>query len=119
MMGVGELIVLLLSLGNFGVQANANAPSAAEITKYAPDSADAMVYIDLQQVVPNNWATLLALPDQPSIKSSPELSKGVQDVVLQAKGGLEMMKSKLGFDPVHDMYSLSMWVQYQDKGDPS
>jgi hypothetical protein len=117
-MGAGELIVLLLALSGFGVAQNPNAPTSQEVLKYAP-AADVMIHVDLEAVVPNNWAKLVALPDDPTIKAVPELADEIRGMVQMAKGGVEMAKGTIGFDPIQDLDSVTAWAQYGDKGDPS
>ncbi len=117
-MGAAELIVILLSLSGFGVQANPNAPSAQELARYAPDSPDVMIHLDAQAVLPGNWKYLQSLAEKPEFQGSPALKGAITGTVDMAKAGLDMVKAQIGFDPIQDLHSVTAFASYAEKGDP-
>jgi hypothetical protein len=116
--GFIELLSVLLSLSGFGVQANPNAPTSAEIMKYAPETADYAAYVDLEAVVPNNYRVFTALPTQPAVKAHPQALRAITQVVQEAEAGRSMIKQVTGFDPITDVKSAALWVTLVDAGDP-
>jgi len=118
-MGFSEMLAVLLSLSGFGVADNPNAPSAAEVQKYAPAGADYMMYLDVEAIVPGNWKVLAGLPGLPAVKGQPKLQAAVKDIVAAAEKGRAQVKAMTGIDPITDVRSLAAWVEYTDKGDPS
>ncbi len=117
--GFIELLSVLLSLSGFGVPANPNAPSAAEVMKYAPASADYALYVDLEAVVPHNYQVLTSLPGQAALKANRQARHAIEDVVKQAEAGRTMIKQLTGIDPITDIKSVAMWVTLADAGDPA
>src|SRR5262245_22230565 len=117
-MGAGELILLLLSLSGFGVTADANAPSADEVLRYAPDDASYMLALDAQAVVPNNWAAFIRLPNEPAIAGVPELKGELQKGVKELEEGRRSAQQMLGFDPVADVKSIAAFVVIDGKKEP-
>jgi hypothetical protein len=115
-MGVGEMIMFLMALGGFGVAPNSHAPSAAEVTKYAPDDADLLVYADIEATVPSNYALLQKLPDDPAVKGVPELRKEIQKVTAHLEEKRASHKKMLGWDPVTDVKSLTLWLSPPQMG---
>jgi hypothetical protein len=118
-MGFQELILILMSLGGFGVAANPGAPPAAEILRYAPDDAEVMGYLDVEAVVPKNWDAFKALPQQPTIKASPRAVRALADAIGQVEAARAQVKAAAGFDPVTDVKSVAGFVTFHGKADPS
>jgi len=54
----------------------------------------------------------VALPNEPSIKQSPDLAKLVREVVTQAEGARTMAKGMTGIDFTTDISSATVFVQY-------
>src|SRR6266508_1130443 len=94
-----EIILILLSLGGFGVAPDPAAPPAAEILKYAPDGAEAFVYLDVAAALPRNWQALEKLAEQPAIKGSKEATRAVANLVAQARALRAQARAAAGFDP--------------------
>src|SRR5262245_7311608 len=117
-MGIGELIVILLSLSGLGIQADPKAPGTQEIAKYAPDSPDLMFHFDSVAVLPGNWKYLQALPDSAEMKKSPELREQLKQMLQMADGSLQMAKAQVGFDPITDLTSFTSFVNFGVTGDP-
>src|SRR5687767_9959408 len=99
MLGFVEVILLLLGLSNFGLQANPNPPTADASLQYAMADADIVVHVDAATFVPNNYKALMQLANQPQIKSSPDLLKMVRKMVAEVDGVRGMAKSMVGIDP--------------------
>jgi hypothetical protein len=118
-MGFQELILILMSLGGFGVAQNPAAPPAAEILRYAPEDAEVMGYLDVEAVVPKNWDALKALPQQPAIKASPAAVRALAEVIGQAEAARAQVKAAAGFDPVTDVKSVAGFVTFHGAADPS
>jgi hypothetical protein len=109
--GIVELISLLLSLAGFGITANPKAPTVDQALEYAMPDADFVVHFDAGAVIPTNYKILSGLADQPQIKSSPELSKLVRQVVNEVEGARGMVKSATGVDLTTDVNDATMFVQ--------
>ena len=70
MLGFVEVILLLLGLSNFGLQANPTPPTADASLQYAMPDADVVLHVDAATFVPNNYRALTQLENQPQIKAS-------------------------------------------------
>src|SRR6185436_14546867 len=119
MLGFVEVILLLLGLSNFGLQANPNPPTADASLQYAMADADVVIHVDAATFVPNNYKALMQLGNQPQIKASPELSKLVREAVAEIDGMRGLAKSMVGIDPTTDVSSATMFLQILPKQDPS
>jgi hypothetical protein len=117
MLGFVEVILLLLGLSNFGLQANPNPPTADTSLQYAMPDADLVLHVDTATFVPNNYKALMQLGNQPQIKASPELSKMVREMVAEVDGMRGIAKSMVGIDPTTDVSSATLFVQIQPKQD--
>ena len=111
MLGFVEIIALLLGMSNFGLQPNPNPPTADASLQYAMADADVVIHVDAATFVPNNYKALMQLGNQPQIKSSPELSKMVREVVAEVDGVRGMAKSMVGIDPMTDVTSATVSLQ--------
>lgn len=116
--GFVKLLTVLLSLSNIGVEPNPAAPSSAEVLRYAPAKPDAMAYVDFGAFVPNNYAALKSLPNNPQIKRDKHARAAADQLVKTIDSGLAMVKNMVGFDPVTDVKWASAWMTYPAKGDP-
>lgn len=119
MIGFGEIIILLLSLGGFGLQPNPTPPTPDQSLAYAAPEADLIVHFDIATVVPGNYKVLGKLADEPAIKSVPELRDMVRKTIGQAEAGRGMARGMLGLDPVNDLNSATAFVQLAKQGDPT
>lgn len=119
MLGFVEVILLLLGLSNFGLQANPTPPTADTSLQYAMADADIVLHADAATFVPNNYKALMQLGNQPQIKSSPELSKAVREVVAEVDGMRGIAKSMVGIDPTTDVTSATLFLQFLPKQDPN
>ena len=118
-MAIVEIITLLLGLAGFGLQPNPKAPTADQSLQYAMPNADIVVQFDVNSVVPNNYKALLALPNMPQIKASPELSKIVRQVVSEIDGARGIAKTATGIDLSTDIYDATMFLQIVPNKDPN
>ena len=116
--GFLSLIVLLTTLGGFGVDANPKAPSGSEVMKYAPPDADFMVHIDFQAFVPRNYKLLKSLPNQKIIANNPEARKVIEDGLRELEMARGLAKSQTGIDITSDVHSLTAWVKVPSAGQP-
>lgn len=119
MIGLGEIIVLLLSLGGFGLTPNPTPPTPDQALAYAAPEADLVVHFDAATVVPGNIKALGKLAEDPSIKASVELRDMVRQAIGQIDAGRGMAKGMLGFDPVTDINNATAFLQFQPQRDPS
>lgn len=117
MLGFVEVILLLLGLSNFGLQANPAPPTPDASLQYAMADADIVLHVDAVTFVPNNYKALMQLGNQPQIKSSPELSKLARELVAEVDGMRGIAKSMVGIDPTTDVTSATLFVQIQPKQD--
>jgi hypothetical protein len=116
--GIVEVVSLLLGLNGFGVQANPKAPTADQALEYAVPDADIVVQFDAVSVIPGNYKALTHLVDEPAIKSSPELSSTVQDLVTQIEAPRALVKGMTGIDPTTDIYDATAFVQIMPDQQP-
>ncbi len=119
MLGFVEVILLLLGLSNFGLQANPNSPTADASLQYAMPDADVVLHVDAATFVPNNYRALMQLGNQPQIKASPELSRMVRELVAEVDGMRGIAKSMVGIDPTTDISSATVSLQILPKQDPN
>ncbi len=117
--GIVEVVSLLLGLNGFGVQANPKAPTADQALEYAVPDADIVAHFDAASVIPGNYKALQALPDQPAIKSSPELQRDIRDLVTQVDAPRGMLKGMLGIDLTTDIADATAFVQIVPDHDPN
>ena len=109
--GLVELITLLLSLSGFSLQQNPKPATADQALQYAMPEPDITVQIDASAIIGNNYKLLLALPQQPNIKSSPELSKTVAKVINEVDGLKGLVKTVAGVDLTTDVANGTLFVQ--------
>ena len=119
MHGLLEVIGLMLALSGFGVDANPKAPTADAVLAYAVDDADLMVHVDVVAVAPRNYKVLVELPNDPVIKSSPELLAMTKKIKANVEGVRGMAKGVTGLDPVSDVTSVTLFVDSVDGGEPA
>jgi hypothetical protein len=119
MIGFGEIIVLLLSLGGFGLTPNPTPPTPDQSLAYGAAEADLVVHFDAATVVPGNFKALTKLADEPAIKASPELRDTLRQAIGQIEAGRGMARGMLGLDPVNDINSATIFVQLLPERDPS
>ena len=117
-LGFLELVVLLTTLGGFGVDANPKAPAAAEVMKYAPADADFMFHADLQAIVPRNYKFLKSLPNHKLVAGREHAKKMVLGTINEIDMGVNMAKGMLGMDPINDLHSVTMWAKLPSAGQP-
>jgi hypothetical protein len=109
--GLVELITLLLSLSGFSLQQNPKAVTADQALQYAMPDADLVMHLDARAVIGNNYKLLLALPNQPQIKSSPDLSKTVRKAINEVDGLKGIVKTVSGVDLATDVSGATIFVQ--------
>lgn len=109
--GIVELISLLLSLGGFGLANNPKPPTVDAALEYGMANADFVAHFDAASVIPSNYKVLMAMPDQASIKASPELVKTVRQMINEVEGPRNMAKGLTGFDPVTDFDDVTAFAQ--------
>ncbi|CAN5222680.1 hypothetical protein BH11MYX1_BH11MYX1_26220 [soil metagenome] len=109
--GIVELISLLLSLGGFGLANNPKPPSVDAALEYGMAAPDFVAHFDAASVIPSNYKVLMAMPDQPAIKASPELSKAVRQMINEVEGPRNIAKGMVGFDPVTDFDDVTAFAQ--------
>ncbi|HTM22830.1 MAG TPA: hypothetical protein VL172_20045 [Kofleriaceae bacterium] len=114
-----KLLMVLFSMPGFGVEPDAGAPSAAEVTRYAPAQADFVFFADLQSFVPNNYQAVTGLPAQPQIKGDAQASAIAGQLIAQMEGARAMVRASQGIDPVTDVKWVAAWVNLPDAGDPT
>lgn len=112
MIGVVELITLLLGLAGFGLTPNPKPATSDQALYYAIPDADVVVHVDVASIVPGNYKNLLALPKHPQIKASPELSKLVNQMVMEAEGARNVAKATTGIDLTTDITDATAFVSF-------
>ncbi len=117
--GIVEVISLLLGLSGFGLQPNPKAPTADQSLQYAMPDADIVMHFDAASVVPGNYKVLTNLPDQPQIKSSPELTKIVRQAVGEIEGARGLAKTATGIDFTTDINDATVFLQIVPDHDPN
>jgi len=117
--GIIEIIVLLLGMAGFGLQANPKAPTVEQALQYAVADADLAVHLDAASVVPGNYRLLSQLADQPQIKASPELSKLVRQAIGEIEGARGMAKMMTSIDVTTDIADATGLFRIVPGSDPS
>ncbi len=116
--GIVEVITLLLGISGFGIQQNPKAPTPEVSLQYAMPDADVVVHFDAGAVIPNNYKVLTGLPNNPNIKSSPELAKMVRKVIGEVEGGRGLAKTATGIDLATDINDATVFFQIVPNRDP-
>jgi hypothetical protein len=119
MIGFGEIIVLLLSLGGFGLTPNPTPATPDQSLAYAVADADLIVTFDVTTVVPGNYKALLKLSEDPTIKAIPELREELRRMVGQVEGGRGMASGLLGIDVTTDIQSATAFLQIVPQREPN
>lgn len=119
MIGFGEIIALLLSLGGFGVTTNPSPPTPEQSLAYAMPEAELVVHLDLVPVVPGNYKVLTKLAEDPAVKAVPELRDMVRQLTGQVDAGRGMAQGLLGLDVVQDLSSATAFLRFVPQRDPS
>ena len=114
--GLVELITLLMSLSGFSLQQNPKPATPDQALTYAMPDADLVVHLDATAVIGNNYKLLVALPNQPQIKSSVELSKTVRRAINEVDGLKGLVKTTTGIDLTTDISDATMFVQIPPVG---
>lgn len=112
------LVSIALSLSGFGVDPNPNAASGVELVSRAPARSDFMAYVDLEVVLPKNYAALKKLVSQGQLSAVPELQRELESALGQMEMGLGMIKGASGVDPIRDLKSIAAWVRIPKRGEP-
>lgn len=110
--GIVEVIALLLGMSGFELQNNPKAPTVDAALEYAIPDPDLVSHVDAGSFVPNNYATLQHLADQPAIKSSPELVDIVKQVVAQAEDMRAQAKAMTGLDLATDINDATIFLKF-------
>jgi hypothetical protein len=118
-MEIVQIITLLMGLSGFSVGTNPNAPNADQALAYAVPDADLVVHFDAGAVIPNNYKVLTSLPNQPSIKASPELAKMVRKAIVEIDGPKGFVLGATGIDLTKDVSDVTAFIQFVPKQDPN
>ncbi|MBA2538891.1 MAG: hypothetical protein H0V17_04585 [Deltaproteobacteria bacterium] len=119
MFGLVEVITLLLGLSGFGLSPNPKPATADVALQYAIPEADVVIHVDVASIVPGNYKNLLALPNQPQIKSSPELLKAVRQVVTEIEGARSLAKATTGIDLSTDITDATAFISFVPQKEPA
>ena len=119
MLGFIEFLSLLMAMSGASVQADPKAPSADVVMRYAPESADLMVHLDVTAVVPGLYQALSDLPTSPAVKNDPDLSREVTDVLKEVEAGRGMVKGLAGIDLTTDVTSVTAWLTLSPAAPPA
>lgn len=111
MTGIADLIALLLGLSGFGLQTNPRPPTVDASLEYAIPEADVVLHLDAASIIPGNYRKLAALPDDPQIKASPELSRAVRQVVTEVDSARGLVKTMSGIDLATDVADATAFVR--------
>jgi len=117
--GIVELISLLLSLGGFGLTANPKPPTVDASLEYGLVDADVVAHFDAASVIPGNFKALLDLPNQPTVKGSPELLKLSKELINEVDGPRQFAKGLIGFDPVTDISDVTAFAMIVPHAEPT
>lgn len=118
MFGLVEVITLLLGLQGFGITADPKPPTADQSLQYAMPDADVVLHLDATSIIPGNYKALTQLATQPQIAASPELAKGVREVVNEVEGARGLVKTTAGIDLTTDVTDATMFVRLVPSQDP-
>lgn len=118
-LGFLELVALMMSLGDFGVAANPNAASSAEVMKYAVTAADYTVHVDVEAILPSNYKVLTKLPNKEPIRSDKHTKRELQNAIKELEAGRALINAATGMDIVNDVTSASAWITLSATGEPA
>jgi hypothetical protein len=118
MQGFLELITLMLAMSGLGVDSNSKAPSADVVLAYTVEDADVVAYLDVVAVGPRNHKVIVGLPDDPMVKESPEALALAKKLKSNVEGVRGMAKAVAGLDPVNDITSVTVFVDFVPGKEP-
>lgn len=113
-----KLLTILMTLPSFGVEPNLNAPTSAEVLKYAPPQADVMMYVDFGAFLPNNYRALMSLDADARVKADKNALELVRDLKQKVQMGESMVKTMLNVDLATSLQWSAGWIMVPDAGDP-
>lgn len=116
-MQFAQIFSLLMALSGFGVDADPKAPTADQVLEHSVDDADIVVHLDVAAVLPHNFKALTDLPNDPAIKGNRELVEMTKSIAAQAQQGRAMVKGMIGFDPITDVTSITMFAKFKPGSD--
>lgn len=110
--GIIELISLLLGLAGFGLHPDPKPVTADAALEYAVPDPDMVVHLDATSLVPGNYKALLDLPNQPGIKTSPDVAAIVRKAIGEVEGGRGLAKQATGIDFTQDVTDATAFFQF-------
>ena len=116
-MQFAQIFSLLMALSGFGIDADPKAPTADQVLEHSVDDADLIVHFDVAAVLPRNFKALTDLPNDPAIKSNRDLLDMTKSIAAQAQQGRAMVKGMIGFDPITDVTSVTMFAKFKPGSD--
>ena len=118
MQGFLELVTLMLALSGFGIDSNRKAPSADAVLAYTVEDAEVVAHLDVVAVGPRNHKVLVGLPDDPMVKANPDLLALAKKLKSNVDGVRGMAKAVAGLDPVNDITSVTLYVDFVPGAEP-
>jgi hypothetical protein len=118
-LGIAEIVALLLGLSSFSLHPNPKPATADAALAYAMPEADVVLHVDVASIVPGNYKLLTDLPNLPNIKASPEMAKGMRELVANVEGGRGMVKTLTGIDLATDVTDATAFVQLVPQAKPN
>jgi hypothetical protein len=116
-MQFAQIFSLLMALSGFGIDANPKAATADQVLEHSVDDADFVMHFDVAAVVPRNFKALTDLPNDPAIKGNRELVDITKSIAAQAQQGRAMVKGMVGFDPITDVDSVTLFAKFKPGSD--
>ncbi len=116
-MQFAQIFSLLMALSGFGIDADPKAASADQVLEHSVDDADLVVHFDVAAVLPRNFKALTDLPNDPAIKANKDLLDMTKSIAAQAQQGRAMVKGMIGFDPITDVTSVTMFAKFKAGSD--
>jgi len=116
-MQFAQIFSFLMALSGFGIDQNPKAATADQVLEHSVDDADLIVHLDVAAIAPRNFKALTDLPNDPSVKANKDLLAMTKQIVAEANQGRAMVKSTIGFDPVSDLTSITMFAKFKAGSD--
>jgi hypothetical protein len=109
--GIIELISLLLGLAGFGLHPDPKPATVDAALQYAVVDPDIVVHLDAEALVPGNYKALMDLPNQPGLKSSPDMAAVVRKAIGEVEGSRGLAKQATGIDFTQDVTDATAFIQ--------
>jgi hypothetical protein len=114
-MSIVEIVTILLSLTDFGIQPSPQPIPPADAIRLAPERPDVAAHVDFGAFVPNNHRALTTLASK--LRAGTEERITIDKALAGIEAGRAAAKVATGVDPVADLSSATGFATF-GAGDP-